>query len=192
MRSGLLIGEDFGTSRVDGLSQWVGDHPVILFHDAAPVDRVRFTLAHELGHLVLHADALSTDDVEAQANAFAGELLLPAEVIRPALRNLKIGRLLDLKREYGVSMQAIVERAYHLDLLSPAQRTSMYKMLSARGWRTGEPGSGDLAPERPALAESIGQALSARGLSPRDVATIAGYAEPGCNTLFRTGGLRAV
>jgi Zn-dependent peptidase ImmA (M78 family) len=188
----LLIGEDFGTSRIDGLSQWVGDYPILLFNDAVPVDRVRLTLAHELGHLVLHADALSVDDVEAQANAFAGEFLLPSEVIRPSLRNLKIGRLLDLKREYGVSMQALVERAYHLDLLSPTQRTSMYKLFSAKGWRTHEPGSGDIAPERPALAESIGQSLSARGLTPQDIASIAGFSEPSCNTLFRTGGLRVV
>jgi hypothetical protein len=99
--------------------QWVGEHPVILFNTTAPTDRLRLTLAHELAHLVLHADALSVDDVEAQATAFAGEFLMPAEVIRPALRNLKIGPLLDLKREYGVSMQALIERAYHLDLLSP-------------------------------------------------------------------------
>lgn len=132
----LLFGEDFGTGRVDGLSQWVGDHPVILYNDVAPTDRVRLTLAHELGHLVLHAATTSADDVEAEANAFAAEFLIPAEVVRPSLRNLKIGRLLDLKREYGVSMQALVERAYHLDLLSPTQRTSMYKMFSARGWRT--------------------------------------------------------
>ncbi|MFC4949257.1 ImmA/IrrE family metallo-endopeptidase [Pseudonocardia sp. GCM10023141] len=188
----LLVGEDFATARVDGLSQWVGEHPVILFNTAAPPDRLRLTLAHELGHLVLHADALSVDDVEAQANAFAGEFLMPAEVIRPSLRNLKIGRLLDLKREYGVSMQALVERAYHLGLLSPIQRTSLYKMFSAKGWRSQEPGSDDIAAERPALAESIGHELGARGLSAAEVAAIAGFAEPKDNTLFRTGGLRAV
>ncbi|MGH3684854.1 MAG: ImmA/IrrE family metallo-endopeptidase [Pseudonocardiaceae bacterium] len=188
----LLFGEDFGTGRVDGLSQWVGDHPVILYNDVAPTDRVRLTLAHELGHLVLHAATTSADDMEAEANAFAAEFLIPAEVVRPSLRNLKIGRLLDLKREYGVSMQALVERAYHLDLLSPTQRTSMYKMFSARGWRTCEPGSEDIAPERPVLAQSIGQSLSARGLSPHEVASIAGFSEPAHNTLFRPSGLRTV
>jgi Zn-dependent peptidase ImmA (M78 family) len=74
--------------------------------------------ANSFGHLTLHADALTIDDVEALANAFAGEFLLPSEVIRPSLRNFKVGRLLDLKREYGVSMQAVIERAYLLDLLS--------------------------------------------------------------------------
>lgn len=188
----LLIAEDFGTRRVDGLSQWVGDHPVVLYNDAAPADRIRLTLAHELGHLVLHAAAASVDDVEAEANAFAAEFLIPAEVVRPSLRNLKIGRLLDLKREYGVSMQALVERAYQLDLLSPTQRGSMYKMFSAKGWRTREPASEDIAPERPGLAPSIGQSLSARGLSPEEVASIAGFSEPSRNNLFRHAGLRAV
>ncbi len=82
---------------------------------------------------------------------------MPAEVVRPSLRNLKIGRFIDLKCEYGVSMQALVERAYHLDLLSPSQRTSMYKMFSVKGWRIREPASEDIAPERPALASSIGR-----------------------------------
>lgn len=188
----LLIAEDFGTSRVDGLSQWVGDHPVILFNSSAPRDRLRLTLAHELGHLVLHTDALAVDDVEGQANMFAAEFLMPTEVIRPSLRNLKIGRLLDLKREYGVSMQALVEWAYHLQVLSPTQRTNMYKMFSAKGWRGREPGSEDIAPEETRLAAAIGQELTKRGLTADEVAHIAGFAEPKRNTLFRAGGLRAV
>jgi Zn-dependent peptidase ImmA (M78 family) len=172
--------------------QWVGDHPVILFNDAAPPDRVRLTLAHELGHLVLHAAAMSVDDVDAEANAFAAEFLMPTEVVRPSLRNLKIGRLIDLKREYGVSMQALVERAYHLDLLSPTQRTSMHKMFSVKGWRIREPASEDIAPERPALASSIGLDLSRRGLSAQEVASIAGFSEPSRDKLFRHSGLQAV
>jgi Zn-dependent peptidase ImmA (M78 family)/transcriptional regulator with XRE-family HTH domain len=188
----LLIAEDFGTSRVDGLSQWIGDHPVILYNSGAPTDRLRLTLAHELGHLVMHSNAIGSDDVEAEANAFAAEFLIPAEVVRPSLRNLKLGRLLDLKREYGVSMQALVERAYHLGMLSPTQRTSTYKLLSAKGWRTREPGSDEIAPEKPALVHAIGQSLSGRGLSPQEVASIAGFSGPNHNSLFYPTGLRAV
>jgi len=188
----LLIAEDFGTSRVDGLSQWIGDHPVILINDLSATDRVRLTLAHELGHLILHSAAVGTDDVEAEANAFAAEFLMPADVIRPSLRNIKIGRLLDLKREWGVSMQALIERAYQLKLLGPAQRTSLYKMFSARGWRTREPGSEDLAPERPELAQDIARSLIARGLSTQEVATIAGFSNPSHNSLFQAAALRAI
>ncbi len=190
----VLIGEDFGTARVDGLSQWVGDHPVILYNQAAPPDRVRLTLAHELGHLVLHSQGtIGADDLEAQANLFAGEFLMPGETIRPSLRNLKVGRLLDLKVEYGVSMQALVEKAFHLGLLTSNQRTNMYKTFSAKGWRTHEPRSEDIAVEKPALPEAIGSTMLRRGLTAIDIAAIAGFATPQQNTLlFRPGGLHAV
>jgi Zn-dependent peptidase ImmA (M78 family) len=51
----IVIEEDFGTIRVDGLSQWIGDHPVILINRRLLTDRKRLTLAHELGHLSLHS-----------------------------------------------------------------------------------------------------------------------------------------
>ncbi|PHO42186.1 XRE family transcriptional regulator, partial [Mycobacterium tuberculosis variant bovis] len=50
----LVFEEDFATQRIDGLSQWVDDYPVMLINANAAPDRKRLTLAHELGHLVLH------------------------------------------------------------------------------------------------------------------------------------------
>lgn len=183
----LVIEEDFGTTRVDGMSQWVNDIPLIFINTAVPTDRKRLTLAHELGHLVLHASEV-TEDVEDQANAFAAELLMPIEVIRPQLRGLRVDALFDLKREWGVSMGALVERAYRSGLLTATQRTSMWKMLSARGWRTREPLSDELVPEHPKLTDQIGAALSQRGLAPEEVAKIAGFATPEDNRLLPTAG----
>jgi IrrE N-terminal-like domain len=98
----IVIEEDFGrATRVDGLSQWVDECPVVLLNAHAPTDRKRLTLAHELGHLCLHSEHVA-EDMEDQANAFAAEFLMPASMIRPQLRNLSLGRLLDLKREWGV------------------------------------------------------------------------------------------
>jgi Zn-dependent peptidase ImmA (M78 family)/DNA-binding XRE family transcriptional regulator len=171
----LIIEEDFGTSRVDGLSQWIGDHPVVLINLRSPTDRKRLTTAHELGHLVLHATYVSPD-LEQEANRFAGEFLMPAEVIRPQLRNPTLGRLLDLKREWGVSVQALIERAKELSLISPAQRVNLYKALSARGWRTREPVSEELPSEHARLSRSIGDALTAKGLTNEQLAVKAGFA----------------
>ncbi|MFI6296886.1 helix-turn-helix domain-containing protein [Nonomuraea sp. NPDC050790] len=179
----LVIEEDFGTSRVDGLSQWIDDHPVILINRRSPTDRKRLTLAHELGHLCLHSVDVS-DDVEAEANEFAAEFLMPIEVIRPQLRNLKIGRLHDLKREWGVSMQALVERAHNANLMTAGERANMHKAFSARGWKTSEPLSDELTPERPSLAENIGQALAGKGLAANDIAHLAGFASSKENQLF--------
>lgn len=171
----LVIEEDFGTPGVDGLSQWIDDVPVVLLNAAAPTDRKRLTLGHEIGHLCLHADEVG-DEPETQANTFAAELLMPASTIKIQLRDLKIAKLLDLKREWQVSMQALVERAHDLKVITPARRTSLWKALSAKGWRTSEPLSDELAPERPTLTHQIGSALASRGLGGPDVAELLGYA----------------
>jgi Zn-dependent peptidase ImmA (M78 family)/DNA-binding XRE family transcriptional regulator len=187
----IVVGDDFGTNRIDGMCQWVADHPVVLYNVQAPTDRLRMTLAHELGHLVLHSEEI-TPQVEAEANQFAAEFLMQEEVIRPALRNLKPNRLPDLKREYGVSMQALVERAFQLELLSGSDRTRMWKMFSARGWRVKEPFSDQLRPETPRLAATIATQLGARGLRDEEIATVVGFASATRNDVFRRPGLRAV
>jgi Zn-dependent peptidase ImmA (M78 family)/DNA-binding XRE family transcriptional regulator len=175
----VVVAEDFGSmtggGRVDGLSQWADDSPVMLVNDRAPTDRLRLTLAHELGHVCLHSDELGGDP-EQEANAFAAEFLMPADVIRSELRNLDLGKLHQLKRCWGVSMQALIERAHRLGTVSAGRRTNLYKALSARGWRTREPLSDELSPERPRLVGHLGQALVDRGLSPDEVAVIAGAA----------------
>lgn len=180
----VVIAEDFGSltggGRVDGLSQWAADQPLMLVNSRAPTDRGRMTVAHELGHICLHSSELGGDP-EDEANAFAAEFLMPADVIRSDLRNLTLGKLHDLKRHWGVSMQALIERAHQLDTVSSAQRTGFYKTLSKRGWRTKEPLSEDLAPERPRLAASLGQALLDGGLTHDEAVSVAGLA-PGTSS----------
>jgi len=173
----LVIKEDFASTGVDGLSQWIDECPVAMVNISAPTDRMRLTLAHELGHLCLHTYDV-TETVEQDANAFGAEFLMPIEAIRPQLRNLNLGKLLDLKRQWGVSMQALIEHAYNNKLLTADKRTNFYKALSARGWRAREPGSDDLPPESPTLPESIGATLSRRGLSRDEVAQVVGLRTP--------------
>src|ERR1044072_7334444 len=70
----VVIEEDFGTPRVDGLSQWIDDYPIIMINGRSPTDRKRLTLAHELAHPLLHSIDIDSE-AEAEANAFAGEFL---------------------------------------------------------------------------------------------------------------------
>ncbi|MEJ2864874.1 helix-turn-helix domain-containing protein [Actinomycetospora flava] len=179
----LVVQEPFPTRRVDGLSQWIGDHPVLLLNSSAPLDRLRLTAAHELGHLCLHANGPG-DDVEREANEFAAEFLMPAAVIESQLRHLSIGDLMDLKRQWGVSVQALIERAHALGTLRPADRTSLYKQLSAKGWRTREPGSDEIAPEETRLTTAIADSLHQRGLDDDEVALVAGFASADTNHVF--------
>ncbi len=78
---------------------------------------------------------------------------MPADTIRPQLRNLTTGKLHDLKRAWGVSMQALTERAYRLGAIRASERTNLYKTFSRLGWRTHEPVSDELTPEHPQLAD---------------------------------------
>lgn len=97
----LVIERDFGSSaRVDGLSQWVDGHPLVMVNASAPTDRLRFTLAHELGHLVLHS-SYAQNDMEDAANAFASEFLLPEVEVRVPLRGLTLSKALQLKPHWG-------------------------------------------------------------------------------------------
>jgi Zn-dependent peptidase ImmA (M78 family)/DNA-binding XRE family transcriptional regulator len=184
----LVFEEDFGTQRIDGLSQWVDDHPVILINANSAPDRKRLTKAHELGHLVLHSNA-PTEHMEDEANRFAAEFLMPADEIRHELRGLDLGKLRELKREWGVSMQALLERAYRMGLVTTDARTKFYKMMNARGWKTNEPDIEFLVAEKPALPVHIGKALRTQGFTDEQAARIAGYADPSENP-FRPEGSR--
>ncbi|KAA1248672.1 ImmA/IrrE family metallo-endopeptidase [Mycobacterium simiae] len=179
----MVIAEDFGSPRLDGLSQWIDEHPMMLINTSAPTDRMRWTLAHELGHLVLHSEYL-TGDVEAEADEFAAELLMPAESIRPSLSKPNLGKLLDLKQEWGVSIAALIQRAHTLKTITPAERTRLFKMLSAKGFRITEPGSERIPPEKPRLQQHLRSTLQAKGLTTAEIARIAGYPSDSKNQLL--------
>ncbi len=189
----VVLMTDLGNQRVDGLSQWTADHPVIVVNSGNPTDRIRWTLAHEIGHLTLHRED-ATDDMEREADAFAAEFLMPEALIKPELANLTLGKAVDLKREWGVSVAALILRAHQLGVLSDARRTSLFKQLSARGWRVREPASDEIAPEQAELLDHINSHLRGRGLDEGEVAQLAGYRSPNTNRLMppRNRALHAV
>lgn len=172
----IVVEEDLGTHRIDGMSQWAGDHAVIIVNAVLPADRKRLTIAHELGHLVLHSHYVDVD-VEEQANEFAAEFLMPRHVISPQLTNLTLGKLSDLKAEWGVSMQAIFERAYRMGKTTTEDRQKFYKQMNSRGWKIREPGSDLLPSETPELAISVGQKLDESGLTRREILRLVGARE---------------
>ena len=151
---GVAFAHNFGTLHVDGFSHRSLNLPP-LFHlnRYAPSDRWRWTLAHELGHIVMHTELEGTaKQLEEQANAFAGEFLAPANQIRPMLRNLTVPELASLKRIWKISMQALLMRAYNLEAITDRQRRALYMKLSQAGYRTREPETLDPPREFPELA----------------------------------------
>lgn len=63
----IVVMMDFETSRVDAIGRWIpGLPPIFCVNQNIPKDRLRFTLAHELGHMIMH-DAASPE-MEDEAN----------------------------------------------------------------------------------------------------------------------------
>lgn len=138
---GVVVPCDFGTDLIDAMSQRIDGMPVLFFvNRTAPADRVRFTLAHELGHMVLHTLALSDDEaMEEEADAFAGAFLVPADEFRAQLRRFDLPHVANLKGFWKVSMQALAMRAHRLELISPHQRKTFFMDMARLGYRKSEP-----------------------------------------------------
>lgn len=135
---GIIIDFDFGTKLIDGLSLVVKNFPPLIFiNKDFPGDRLRFTLAHELGHIVMHS--FYSETMEAEANLFAAELLMPEDEIAPYLEELTLNKLIDLKRHWKVSIAALIERAYQLDKISKRKKQHFYTLLNKQGYRYQEP-----------------------------------------------------
>lgn len=138
-----------------GLSYWAGpgEPAFIGYFPGHQGDRDRFTVAHEIGHLVLHSKRQASDP-EREANLFAGELLLPRhraiDVLSPSV-NLR--EFAQLKRVWGMSIQALVMRAKQVGAIDDARSTSLWKQINARGWRRNEPVI--VQPEQPALLRRL-------------------------------------
>lgn len=175
-KSGIVILLTDGNEKFDG--EILPDEdglPVICINKKLSGDRQRFTLAHELGHLVMHTDIYQDDLVRAEkeANEFASEFLMPERDIYAHLQEkLTIQRLADLKSYWKVSMSSIIMRAYHLGVINKAKYTSMQVQLSQAGYRKKEPDLGVL-PEQPQLVgKLISLHLNELGFSKQNLATM--------------------
>jgi Zn-dependent peptidase ImmA (M78 family) len=102
-------------------------------------DRERFTLAHELGHLIMHDLPTPPDNAEREADAFASEFLMPAAEIGPQLAGIDLAKAANLKRHWKTAMSALIRRARDLGRIDERRYTSLNVQLSQKGWRKVEP-----------------------------------------------------
>lgn len=128
--------------RIDGLAAQVRRKDtrstrVIMIKRHTWSERKRFSLAHELGHIVLNV--AEGCDSERAANRFAGAFLIPAEVLRHEMgarrTDISIGELISLKDRFGVSIQAIVYRCKDLEIITQATFARLFEIFTDRGWR---------------------------------------------------------
>jgi Zn-dependent peptidase ImmA (M78 family) len=116
--------------------------PIIFINESIPNDRKRFTIAHELGHLVLHVRTTQDldRDEETEANYFASEFLMPEIEIKHTLHYLNLINVTNLKEYWKVSKSAIIRRAFDLGIIDQGKYTYFNIELSRRGERKVETG----------------------------------------------------
>jgi Zn-dependent peptidase ImmA (M78 family)/transcriptional regulator with XRE-family HTH domain len=160
------------SERVDALSMH-RPRPIIVRSSAKEsIMRLRFDLAHECGHLVMHQGVETGDrETETQAHRFASAFLLPAGAFAAEfprrVRYLDWPGLYSLKRRWGVSVRAIIRRAYDLNMIDAAQYRTANVHLNRTGQAKGEAGDNDWPwPEEPEL---LAAALTALAVEAPDV-----------------------
>lgn len=133
-----------------GMSVRSDDIPIIsVAKSGVPGDRQRFTVCHELGHLMLHAsngppkDSREATRLEHQANRFASAFLVPRDALHDTLTQLggrvTLKTLAEAKAIWGVAIKSLVGRCQTINWIEPDQARSLYKQISAREWNKQEP-----------------------------------------------------
>lgn len=184
----IILKIDFGTDKLDGLSTFNRKGRRIIFlNSRMPNDRIRFSLAHELGHTIMHIPQLPdpNQDVESEANRFAAQFLMPAQEIEPMLVGINIYDLGLLKRKWKVSMKALLYRAKSLMTITENNYRNLQIFYSKKGYNRGEPYP--LSYESPTiLSETINLYKTELGYSEEDLMNLMAIGVEEYNRFFNT------
>jgi len=149
--------------RHEGCSTWVGEfreRPLIVMRGVTGWEKTRWVLAHELGHLCLHAGRMPvSDEAEEEASSFASELLAPIQaVVNELPRVVTLAGLLDLKFKWGISLSALIRHLHRNGVIADQRKKTLYDQLytrrnpqTGRSYGATEPGWDRREPERPQL-----------------------------------------
>lgn len=189
---GIIVSE-FSISKncpfkgIDAFSAWKDASPYILYH---PVQksavRTRFSILHELGHLIMHSsisegDAVKksvVDFVDVQADRFAAAFLLPATSFSKDAHHLSLSSIEMLKRKWGAAMSTIIIRCETLELLSENQISYLKRQMTARKYWHKEPLDDVLSVEPPEiLRDAVHLLIDNRILTKEAFLTASGLAE---------------
>lgn len=138
---GIAVYETRGIDGFDGLSGRFGTVPFVAVSRDLPADRVRFTAAHELAHIL--CEFSGNESPEGMCHGFAAAFLLPKAALEkafaPSRRKIGLGEIGEVKEAFGISLQAIMYRAHALGFVSDRQLRAFRETVKAKGWSTTEP-----------------------------------------------------
>ncbi|MDI9874101.1 helix-turn-helix domain-containing protein [Flectobacillus rivi] len=119
----------------DGLATIInGKYPVVVLNKTFSVERKRFTLLHELGHLLLELPECDVKFEENICNRFAAEFLFPQNLVIKEFGNkresISFRELVEVQKKYGISIRAIIYRLKDANIFSENRLTEFYKKLN--------------------------------------------------------------
>jgi transcriptional regulator with XRE-family HTH domain/Zn-dependent peptidase ImmA (M78 family) len=104
-------------------------------------ERQRLNLSHELGHLVIEVG--EGVDEEKAAFRFGAALLAPANKIFEDVGKkrafIQLQELFILKKQFGLSIQALVHRLYDLNIITESEYGNWFTKINKYGWKKKEP-----------------------------------------------------
>ncbi|RPK02404.1 hypothetical protein EH11_01734 [Bacillus subtilis] len=149
-KNGIVVSKvTMADIKIDACSAWdkQGRPFILLGNNKRSFSRSRFDLAHELGHLILHRhlklnefnDKKIYNRLEEEADYFASSFLLPKESFMEEFISSSLEYFISMKKRWKLSIQALVYRASSLNLISDNQKSYLWRQISSKGWRKGEP-----------------------------------------------------
>ncbi|MCP4971750.1 MAG: ImmA/IrrE family metallo-endopeptidase [Arcobacter sp.] len=121
--------------KFDGLATFVnGKYPVIVVNGNFPVERKRFTLLHELGHLLLTLPDCKIIEEEYFCNKFTSEFLLPKNIVANEFggnrNHITLPELISTQKKYGISIPAIIFRLVDANIITKERQKIFYKRMN--------------------------------------------------------------
>lgn len=154
---------DLESEKIDAVTGNIMSRPYILLNSRRLSSvRLRFNLAHELGHILLHAhypsniinSSSNLKTIESEANHFAGALLMPDYGISLDMIRTNMSYIIELKKHWKVAIQALVYRGNEMGLISDSQALFLRQTIYRNKWRINEPLDDEIPIERPSYIQS--------------------------------------
>lgn len=173
--AGVLVAHsDLGGSSVSGVRFSVPGMPhMIILNRMQSADRMRFTLCHELAHVIMHQ--FPTPNMEEEANKFASCFLIPTKDIKPyfAGRKIDLRLLAALKPEWKVSMASLVFAAKRAGAINDTQSQYIWKQFNIHNIKMREPPELDFPAEEPrTLNDLVSLHINDMGYSLGDLSKV--------------------
>ncbi|WP_415380263.1 ImmA/IrrE family metallo-endopeptidase [Pediococcus pentosaceus] len=166
-RNGIFVVFTNDDSGVNALTKKIDGRYIVLLNIANQSSaRVRFSLAHELGHILLHINYKSNDlndknqfrRMETEAHYFASCLLMPEEGFLLDVMSPTLGGLVNIKPHWKSSVQSMAVRLNQLGIINEIQKVNIFRELSRKYSRKAEPfdfGENRIPYEYPSLVNAI-------------------------------------